>query len=555
MSLVRYRFFLYAGLLPYLLGAAWAWSMAARLRRRDVLDADSAVVVLAVIGVEAFNEYFDARMGTDRVFNPADLPPIPTACFWWAWRRSPARSLSASISRVRGGWPILAFALLGGIAAIFYEAPPIRWSYHGLGELVIGFLWAVDGARQPLPAHASGIVGRLAASFVPGLLIMSLAVVNAIPDYPPGPLVGKRNLVVRVGRGARRRLYLALAAAGLGIVPSARCRAVSRRLPRRAPGAPSPRRERPRARGTYETPRRSSRDAQHRDLLRRGGDAVHLGMLSAPARHEHPHRQLRRPLFVSWQLTRDCDLACLHCCTESAPGKRLRDELDAEEAMRVAEDIVRTGVPYVMLCGGEPLVVPHFFRIAESLGQAGIALKIETNGQQFDAEIAARLSLLPIRSVQVSLDGDTQEVYARQRPGGVARDRACRVPSGTRRRPSARDYVRPVAPQHPRSRAVIARARDSGAFRFNTGADAHRNRRAALEQARADAPQYRDFFALLEREARVLEPPLELCYVPSSIEDGLRSASTNRRPRCWCCRTAGSRSRRRFPTSVPTCDE
>jgi MoaA/NifB/PqqE/SkfB family radical SAM enzyme len=39
------------------------------------------------------------------------------------------------------------------------------------------------------------------------------------------------------------------------------------------------------------------------------------------------------PIFVSWQLTRDCDLACLHCCTESAPGKRLPDELDAGEAM------------------------------------------------------------------------------------------------------------------------------------------------------------------------------------------------------------------------------
>ena len=25
---------------------------------------------------------------------------------------------------------------------------------------------------------------------------------------------------------------------------------------------------------------------------------------------------LRAPLFVSWQLTRDCDLTCVHCCTE-----------------------------------------------------------------------------------------------------------------------------------------------------------------------------------------------------------------------------------------------
>ena len=41
---------------------------------RSVFDAalfwsGLAGVVLAVIGVEAFNEYFDSRMGTDRVFN------------------------------------------------------------------------------------------------------------------------------------------------------------------------------------------------------------------------------------------------------------------------------------------------------------------------------------------------------------------------------------------------------------------------------------------------------------------------------------------------------
>ena len=43
--------------------------------------------------------------------------------------------------------------------------------------------------------------------------------------------------------------------------------------------------------------------------------------------------RLDAPLFVSWQLTRDCDLCCLHCCTESAPGKRLGDELSESEAM------------------------------------------------------------------------------------------------------------------------------------------------------------------------------------------------------------------------------
>jgi organic radical activating enzyme len=66
-------------------------------------------------------------------------------------------------------------------------------------------------------------------------------------------------------------------------------------------------------------------------------------------------------------MTRDCDLACLHCCTESAPGKRLPDELNVHEAMRLVSEIVRNEVPYVMLCCGEPLVVPHFLAIAEAL--------------------------------------------------------------------------------------------------------------------------------------------------------------------------------------------
>ena len=57
--------------------------------------------------------------------------------------------------------------------------------------------------------------GGLLASLVPGLLIMALAVVNAIPDFHQDRLVGKRNIVVRVGRLNGVRVYLLLAAAGL----------------------------------------------------------------------------------------------------------------------------------------------------------------------------------------------------------------------------------------------------------------------------------------------------------------------------------------------------
>jgi 1,4-dihydroxy-2-naphthoate octaprenyltransferase len=213
--MVRYRFFLYAGLLPYLLGAAWAYGMAG-VFVAELFWLGLAGVVFAVVGVEAFNEFFDSRMGTDRVFNPDDLPPMSD----WVLRlglAAFAAALAAGIYlTLRAGWPILAFALLGGAAAIFYVAPPVRWAYRGLGELVIGLSygpWMVLGSLYLHTGSASWPV--LWASLLPGLLIMALAVVNAIPDFHQDRLVGKRNLVVRVGRRRAVWLYAGLAAAGL----------------------------------------------------------------------------------------------------------------------------------------------------------------------------------------------------------------------------------------------------------------------------------------------------------------------------------------------------
>ena len=214
-SLVRYRFFLYAGLLPYLLGAVWAYAVA------GAFDAPAfwsglGGIVLAVVGVESFNEYFDSQTGTDRVFNPEDLPPMPG----WVLGlgiASFAGALAVGIHLTyRGGWPILAFAVLGGLAAIFYVAPPIRWAYRGLGELVIALSYGPWMVLGSLYLHTQALSwGAFWASLVPGFLIMALAVVNAIPDYHQDRLVGKRNLVVRLGRRRGVWLYLALAAAAL----------------------------------------------------------------------------------------------------------------------------------------------------------------------------------------------------------------------------------------------------------------------------------------------------------------------------------------------------
>jgi MoaA/NifB/PqqE/SkfB family radical SAM enzyme len=234
---------------------------------------------------------------------------------------------------------------------------------------------------------------------------------------------------------------------------------------------------------------------------------------------------LKAPLFVSWQITRDCDLCCLHCCTDSAPGKRLPDELAADEALRVVAEIVRNEVPYVMLCGGEPLVVPHFLSLAEALGEAGVHLKIETNGQRFDAGVAERLARLPIRSIQISLDGDSQEVYERQRPGGslAKAHAACRAVCGAGL-PLEVTFA-PTRLNLDEAGLVIRRARALGAFRFNTGKLMRVGTAARLwDRLEPSAEQYEGYRALLAREAANLGAEMEFCYSPFTLDEALKDS-------------------------------
>lgn len=219
-SLIRYRFFLYAGLLPYLTGAAWAHGMV------GVFDPlrfwiGLGGILFAVIGVEAFNEYFDSRLGTDRVFEPEDLPPMSDLVLWLGLAAFAIAAAFGVYLTQQAGWPILLYAGLGGLAAAFYVGPPIRWVYRGLGELVIALSYGPLMVLGSLHVHAQSlqwsVVGPAgAASLVPGLLIMALAVSNAIPDFHQDRLVGKRNLVVRLGR--QRAVWLYNAMAGLALL-------------------------------------------------------------------------------------------------------------------------------------------------------------------------------------------------------------------------------------------------------------------------------------------------------------------------------------------------
>ena len=65
---IRYRFFLFAGLLPYFLGQAAAFNTQQPFNWH-IFNWGFLGIFLVLTGVELFNEYFDSQSGGDRIFS------------------------------------------------------------------------------------------------------------------------------------------------------------------------------------------------------------------------------------------------------------------------------------------------------------------------------------------------------------------------------------------------------------------------------------------------------------------------------------------------------
>lgn len=111
----------------------------------------------------------------------------------------------------------------------------------------------------------------------------------------------------------------------------------------------------------------------------------------------------RKPVVV-WNVTRTCNLRCLHCYSDSA-ARAYPGELNHVEGRALLEDLARFGVPAVLFSGGEPLARPDLFELAQYARQLGLKITLSTNGTLIDAIRAERIRSIGFTYVGISLDG------------------------------------------------------------------------------------------------------------------------------------------------------
>jgi len=119
----------------------------------------------------------------------------------------------------------------------------------------------------------------------------------------------------------------------------------------------------------------------------------------------------RRPIVV-WNITRRCNLKCVHCYQDS-DSKHYPGELDWDQCQAVIDDLARFKVPALLLSGGEPMIHPRFFELAECATSKGLRLTLSTNGTLITPEKAQRIKDIGFSYVGISLDGmgDTHDHF------------------------------------------------------------------------------------------------------------------------------------------------
>jgi len=122
---------------------------------------------------------------------------------------------------------------------------------------------------------------------------------------------------------------------------------------------------------------------------------------------ENKQNQLR---LLAWETTRTCNLACVHCrakaTTEPWPG-----ELTIKESKALLTDVASFATPIVILTGGEPLLRPDIFEIAEYGTSLGLRMVMAVNGTLITKEYADKMKQTGIKRVSISLDGAIAESH------------------------------------------------------------------------------------------------------------------------------------------------
>lgn len=117
------------------------------------------------------------------------------------------------------------------------------------------------------------------------------------------------------------------------------------------------------------------------------------------------------PFIVIWELTRACELKCLHCRAE-AQYKRDPRELSFEEGKKLIDDIYEMDNPMLVFSGGDPLMREDVYDLADYAIKKGVRVSMTPSATpNVTKEAIQKAKEVGLSRWAFSLDGPTAEIH------------------------------------------------------------------------------------------------------------------------------------------------
>ena len=120
--------------------------------------------------------------------------------------------------------------------------------------------------------------------------------------------------------------------------------------------------------------------------------------------HHSTHGTQNKPRLIFWELTKGCNLRCIHC-RASATELSSPQDLSTQAARDIIDQIAEVSSPILVLSGGEPLFRSDIFQLARYGTDKGLRVALATNGTLVTKQVAKKIVDSGVKRVAISLDG------------------------------------------------------------------------------------------------------------------------------------------------------
>ncbi|HXM65718.1 MAG TPA: radical SAM protein, partial [Candidatus Acidoferrum sp.] len=128
-------------------------------------------------------------------------------------------------------------------------------------------------------------------------------------------------------------------------------------------------------------------------MTKSNGDAQHAS-----------HANQNKPRLIFWELTKGCNLRCIHC-RASATELSSPSDLSTVAAKAIIDQIAEVSSPILVLSGGEPLFRSDIYELARYGTDKGLRVALATNGTLVTKQVARKIFDTGVKRVAISLDG------------------------------------------------------------------------------------------------------------------------------------------------------